>query len=376
MTGHRHGNDDIANARNAPASAPMSGFAVLRHVAKAKMRYAGIRAGLEVTALASRAPLFSGLGGRGLVFTLHHVRPAGDEPDFAPNAHLSVTPSFLEEAIGVARESGLVPVHLHDLPALLSDQADDRKFVAFTLDDGYRNNAEHAAPVFRRFGVPYTIFVCAGFTERKRTIWWETAAALLGAVDTLTFDFGAGPERLSVVTYRQKAAAFARLVSFVQTLEEDEAVARIDDVARAAGIDPMAIVEALVMDEGELRWLAEDPLVHFGAHTLTHVNLRRVGTDRLKEETLSSAHAVERYVGAWPRSFAYPYGSPSAAAEREAKATVEAGFDVAVTTQPGVLTAQSFDRPALLPRVSLNGLFQKPRHVRALISGLPFKLPA
>ncbi|WP_420962145.1 polysaccharide deacetylase family protein [Brucella sp. IR073] len=344
------------------------GGPVIRH-----LKYAAIRAGLEAVALPRLGRLFPSAGGRGVIFTLHHVRPDA-ETGFAPNAHLSVTPEFLEEAIETALAHGLLPVHLHDLPALTANPGDERKFVAFTLDDGYRNNTQFAAPVFRKFNTPYTIFVTSGFVERTRTIWWETAAAAIKTASTIRFDFGGGPEAIETATVNQKFAVFERLAAFVHATDEDEAVRKIDDMAKAHGIDPLAIVDDLVMNEQELRQLAEDLLVHFGAHTITHVNLRRVNAERVIREMRGSTDAIERYVGARPRSFSYPYGFPSAAGDREFRAAVEAGFSAAVTTQPGVLSRASLATPTGLPRVSLNGHFQKKRYVEALISGLLFRI--
>ena len=340
---------------------------------KALVKRAAIQGGLEAVALSRAWRLWPAAGGRGVVFTLHHVRPASAQPH-DPNALLSVTPQFLNEAIAAARESGLTPVALEDLPALLADPADGRRFVSFTLDDGYRDNAEHAAPVFRRHGVPYTIFVTEGFVERSRSAWWETAEALTARLDEAEFDFGQGPERLEMRTRGQKRAAFDRFSAFVQAGDEDEAVARLDRLARAHGLDPLALVDRLAMDAGELRALARDPLARFGAHTLTHVNLRRVGEARLREELAGSAGAVAAYVGRAPRAFAYPYGYAAAVGEREVRAAADAGFAVAVTTQPGVLGPWNLARPTAFGRVSLNGLYQKKRLVKALISGVPFKL--
>ncbi|MEW9807109.1 polysaccharide deacetylase family protein [Mesorhizobium sp. ZMM04-5] len=341
---------------------------------KRLVKHAAIRAGLEAVALSGAAALFPEAGGRGVIFTLHHVRPEGAVSEFSPNALLSVTPQFLGEAIDAALDCGLVPVHLHDLPALLSDPADERNFVAFTLDDGYRNNAEHAAPVFRARDVPYTIFINPGFVERTRTMWWETAAELTRRAPSFRFDFGDGAGAVVSTSPGQKYAAFDRLAAFVASADEDEAVARIDDVARDHGIDPIGIVDRLVMDEADLQDLARDPLVHFGAHTVTHVNLRRVPPERLLREIRESTTTVERYVGQRPRSFSYPYGWRGAVGEREVQAAADAGFPAAVTTQPGVLSAAAAARPTALPRVSLNGHFQKRRYVKALISGIPFRL--
>lgn len=346
-----------------------------RATAKRYLKYGIIRAGLEAVALPGVRSLFPSAAGRGVIFTLHHVRPEQETTRFSPNALLSVTPEFLEQAVETALESGLTPVHLHDLPALLAEPGDQRRFVAFTLDDGYRNNAEFAAPVFRRHGVPYSIFINPGFVERTRSIWWETAAAIARKADRIDFDFGDGPETLRATTTARKFAAFERFAAFVQSIDEDEAVQRIDDVARQVhNIDPMDIVDSLVMDEEELRRLAEDRLVHLGAHTMTHVNLRRVSDERLNAEIEQSRAAVEAYAGRRPQSFAYPYGWTKAVGAREVKAVADAGFAAAVTTQPGVLNAACLQNPTAMPRVSLNGHFQKKRYVEALLSGVPFKL--
>src|SRR5271163_1645419 len=96
-------------------------------------------AGLEAMALPGVDRLSASAAGRGLIFTLHHVRPDRGYP-FEPNAHLSVTPEFLRHALPVVRKSGLHPVHLEELPDLLANSSDNRRFVCFTLDDGYRDN--------------------------------------------------------------------------------------------------------------------------------------------------------------------------------------------------------------------------------------------
>lgn len=332
-----------------------------------------MRGGLEATALFHS--LGASVGGRGIIFTLHQVGPAADQA-FHPNALLSVTPQFLDQAIREVTRAGYEPVRLEDIPQRLAGGNDCRRFAAFTLDDGYRNNAEHAAPVFRRHGVPYTIFIAKGLTARTRTIWWETAEALTRAADSFAFDFGNGRETVACATVGSKLAAYRRLAAFAGTFDEDEAVARIDEAARAHGLDPRALVAERIMAADELAALACDPLCSLGAHTVTHCNLARVSPERLRREIADSVEAVAGWSGTRPRSFAYPYGWKGAAGPREAQAAADAGISVAVTTQPGVIDADHLDRLTALPRVSLNGLYQKPRYVRALMSGLPFRFVA
>jgi peptidoglycan/xylan/chitin deacetylase (PgdA/CDA1 family) len=345
----------------------------LLSTAKQLIKRATIQTGLEAIALSGAPYIFPKQAGRGIIFTLHHVRPRRSL-GFDPNALLSVTPEFLEQAIRTAIQCGLTPVHLNSLPELLSKPSEARRFICFTLDDGYRDNVEFAAPVFRRYQVPYTIFVAQGFISRTRTMWWETAEYLTRKVPSFRLILNSGAVTLKTETRRQKLAAFEQLTKLVQECDEDEVVASIDQAAQEHGIDPIAIVDSLAIDERELHALARDPLASIGAHTVSHVNLRRVSAERLRSELQESAKAIEDFTGQYPDTFAYPYGRSHAVGDREIDAVAESGFSVAVTNQPGMLNAQSIQRITSLNRVSLNGNYQKERYVKALISGVPFGL--
>jgi peptidoglycan/xylan/chitin deacetylase (PgdA/CDA1 family) len=344
-----------------------------KRLSRRLVKKATIRTGLELVALSGAARLLPSAAGRGLIFTLHHVRPQAPER-FRPNALLEVTPEFLAETITLCRQLGLTPVPLAALPELLADPTDKRRFVCFTLDDGYRDNATFAQPVFRRFEVPFTVFVAGGFIERTRTIWWETVEATLRKASSIAFDFGHGIEQVRTASMLEKFDAFERLGGFVATCDEDEAVARIDRLAADHGIDPAGIADRLLMTEGELHTLVQDPLASLGAHTLNHLNLKRLSPERLTAEITGSAAKVVSLTGAPPVAFCYPYGGKAAASEREYAAAAACGFRVGVTTRPGTLSAESLCTPTALPRVSLNGLYQKRRYVAALASGIPFAL--
>ena len=339
---------------------------------KATIKRAVITGGLETIAQARLGRLAPSAAGRGIVFTLHHVRPHGPHAA-GPGALLSITPDFLDAAIGTAVARGYRPVALAEMTALIAGPDDGRRYAAFTLDDGLRDNIEHAAPVFRRRGVPYTLFVARGLVERTHTMWWETVEALvLDAHGPLEFDFGDGAERLPLDTARRRQRAFDRFAAFVERGEEEAAVAAIDAFAAGHGVDARAIVEREVADGDALASLRDDPLARLGAHTVSHRNLARLAPDELAGEIEASVDAVRGWSAREVVSIAYPYGWSRACGAREALAARAAGLRIGVTTRPGVLRGAGEDDPMLLPRVSLNGLYQKPRYVEALMTGLPF----
>lgn len=335
------------------------------------LRRGAITVGLETISAIQSMRSLTEAAGLGVIFTLHHVKP-DQRFAFEPNAHLSITPQFLEIVIKEMLVMDYEPITLDQVPERLKTKGGKRFFV-MTLDDGNRDNAVHAAPVFRRHQVPYTIFLTKGFIERTRSMWWETAAHLIRNLSEFTFDFGQGAVNVPCNTLEQKRYTFDRMCWFVETLYEDEAVKRIDEAARAHGIDPLAIVASETMSADEIVALSQDPLCHFGAHTVTHCDLGRATPERLTVEIEESIEAVTELTGRRPPTFAYPYGFRSVFGEREQKAVLDAGLKIAVTTRPGVICSEHLARTVALPRISLNGFYQKPRFVRALVSGTAFK---
>ena len=346
----------------------------IRGVMRQGLKHAVITGGLEFAHLAGRAGLMASARGMGAIFTLHHVRPKVQQT-FDPNAHLEITPEFLEAAIEHLKEEGYQFVALADMPARLAIARDGERFAAFTLDDGYRNNALHAQPVFTRHRVPFTVFVSPGLACKTHSIWWETLTDLLRAVPHLEFDFGSGPITLPLATLFQKQAAYSRFTRFIQSeMDEAAAVERLDAAARAHGIDPLMITERLVMREPELKSLVLNPLASIGGHTVSHRALARLGDEDARREMEESLERIAAITGQRPETFAYPYGDRAAVSPREHRLAQELGLRVAVTTEPGTILPRSFDTPTALPRISLNGLYQKPKYVGALASGIPFRL--
>jgi len=91
-------------------------------------------------------------------------------------------------------------------------------------------------------------------------------------------------------------------------------------------------------------------------------------------EIRQSAERLAEITSRTPRTLAYPYGDRCAADSREYRTAQDLGFKLAVTTNPGTLQNSSLENLFSLPRISLNGYYQKCRYVGALASGIPFAL--
>ena len=106
-----------------------------------------------------------------------------------------------------------------------------------------------------------------------------------------------------------------------------------------------------------------------GAHTVNHPILTKLDDKAVRAELGSSSSVIEAALGVRAAHLAYPVGDRSAAGPREFRISTELGFKTAVTTRPGVVFPQHAERLTALPRISLNGEYQRLRYVRVLLSG-------
>jgi peptidoglycan/xylan/chitin deacetylase (PgdA/CDA1 family) len=318
-------------------------------------------------------PLWAGMGA---ILMLHRVRPGEATAGFAPNAHLSVEPRFLDRLLAMLAKRGREFVTMDEVARRLTgESASRRRFVAITLDDGYRDNLEHAVPLFRKYAAPYTIYVCPGFVEGRADLWWEDLEMMIRRRDSFVLPSPRGNIRFDVPTAADKRRVFAELLQFLTTtVGEDEQRRIVRDICWQRGFDPDAWRRQEIMGWGEIAGLAGDSLCTIGAHTIHHFALARLDAERAKFELEESARIVELETGKWPRHFAFPYGYPAAAGPRDFELAKAAGFVTAVTTRHGVVCADHANHMQALPRISVNGRFQAKRHMVTMLSGVTTRL--
>jgi len=311
--------------------------------------------------------------GRGVIFMLHHVTPKTPAA-FAPNGILQVTPEFLESVIVQVRQAGFDFVALDDVPKRLNSTGQERPFAAFTLDDGYKDNRDYAHPVFKRHGVPFTIYVPSDYADGNGDLWWLNLEEAIRRLPRVSLDMDGDTRPFELADDAARSAAFDEIYWRLRALPESHARSIVARLAREAGFDPAAQCRDLVMSWDELRELAGDPLVTIGAHTTGHYALSKLAPEAARNEIATSVARVSAELGRPCRHFSYPYGCEASAGEREFEMARELGLSTAVTTRKGLLHAHHAQAPTALPRLSLNGDFQDLRYVKVLLSGAPFAL--
>ncbi len=115
------------------------------------------------------APFFSGLGH---ILTLHRV--VEDRCDFRIHNHqsLEISPEQLERTIHFYKKNNYAFISLDQVHHSLIHEKARRKFVAFTFDDGYRDNFTTAYPILKKHKIPFCIYITTNFPNQKAILWW------------------------------------------------------------------------------------------------------------------------------------------------------------------------------------------------------------
>jgi peptidoglycan/xylan/chitin deacetylase (PgdA/CDA1 family) len=311
-------------------------------------------------------PIFAGVGA---IFMLHHVRPYRDA-EFQPNRHLEITPEFLRAMLTHLRAHGVDIVTLDEVHRRLVERNFSRRFACLTLDDGYRDNRDFAAPVLRDFDAPFTVYVASDFAEGTGRLWWVALERVIASVASIEAEIGGTTVRLDASTPAAKQIAFDRLHAWLRAFPGEQDVQReITALCVRHGVDESAISSELCLSWDELKRFADDPLMTVGAHSITHCNLARQTEAIASYEMATSRARIESVVQRPVLHFAYPYGDRAAANAREFALAHAAGFKTAVTTRPGMIFPENAGHMTALPRVSLNGNYQNARILPVLTSG-------
>lgn len=319
------------------------------------------------------APVTKGFGA---ILMLHRVLPGanGTLPgEFDPNGFLAVSPEFLDAAISRTKAAGLELVDLDEAARRLTN-GEGARFACFTLDDGYRDNRDHALAVFERHECPLTVFVTSGFASRRTAPWWIMVERLIARLPFLDVNVDGKAHHIDCDSVAAKWSCYEQVVSLFTNCSGEAHAQAMLELTDRYGFSLKKLSEELIMGWDELAQFNANPLVTLGAHTVSHPFLARLTAAECRAEVTDGAAEMARHLGQAPRHLAYPYGQAEAAGKREFALAKKIGFSSAVTTRKGLVFAEHANHLTALPRVSLNGDYQEPRYVDVLLSGAAFGL--
>ena len=180
--------------------------------------------------------------------------------------------------------------------------------VLLTFDDGFRNNAEVAAPILRRHNVPAVFFVASRHCTPGRYLWF-TYLRMLKAF------FPGNAVRFNGKSISLKGAERERGIQEVTrqilTLKPHPR-AMYDAIGSQLPALESFVSAEILADEGQgmlpdqIRDLAQDPLFTVGAHTVDHPQLTRCEPDEVAHQLAHNKAWLESVTGKVCDQFSYP----------------------------------------------------------------------
>lgn len=289
--------------------------------------------------------------GVGFVFMLHHV--AEKNPQGIPsNEDLKVSPAFLEKIIVRYKQDGFDFISLDMLSDMISsDRQPERPFIAFTLDDGYLDNYTNAFPIFKKYQVPFCIFVTTDFPDKKAILWWDSLEELiLSHKEIMTSDGTCYPCR----TFRQRQITYNHLKQKILRIDQSKiGVIELNKMFNYYDIDWLAPIQQKGMSWDQIKELSENPLCTIGGHTVSHPAFDSLSDVDIRNEIYDGLMKIEGVTGQKVHHFAYPYGSARIIGNREYHIIKDFSFKTAFCSYGGCITKSHYFTPYCLPRISL-----------------------
>lgn len=294
--------------------------------------------------------------GLGSIITLHRVFPA-EENKLQPNESLKVAPGFLEKFIVDALNKGYVFITLDQMHDVLTCGLRIKKFIVLTLDDGYADNFTHAFPIFKKFDIPFALYISTAFPDNQASLWWYVLEEVLVNRDFVQLTDGS---RFECKSPLQKLHTFMALRSKVIDLPVDSFFDAFINMFDFQLFEISVGANNLMISWDQLREISRSPLATIGAHTVNHYALSKLTEKCAVNEILGSKVVLENVLGKTVYHFCYPFGSEREAGEREFNIVRKLGFKTAVTTRFGNIFPEHSNHLWSLPRVMLTNKFSWP----------------
>ncbi len=292
-------------------------------------------------------------GGVGHILMLHRVVPSGNEPRIHNHLSLEITPKHLDNILGYLSNAGYDFISIEEVPDRLKVKS-KKRFIVVTFDDGYNDNLQYALPVFEKYAVPFTIYLCNDFPDNKIFLWWYMLEDVLLRNNELAFSADGEHYSFDSSTKLKKEKVFNK----IRKRKNDGHISdqALKSLFQNQGIDTDNYPNDKVLQWNEIKKLAAHPLVTIGAHTASHSSLKTLKEEELLHEVRDAKMKLEEAIGKPVDHIAYPFGSPAEVGRREIELVRKLGFETAVTTSLGNIHPVHIGQLHCLPRISINSL--------------------
>ena len=209
--------------------------------------------------------------------------------------------------------------------------------VTVTFDDGYADNLTYAKPILLRYKIPATVFITSAKLDSVHEFWWDDLERIFLQTEklplTLKVQVREQTKDWNTQTPEERKMVYDELSRVLKSCTAPEIEQISEHLFQWSAQPRKGRSTHRTLTTPELHDLANDSLIHIGAHTENHLVLAAQSKEVQRSEIIQSKRRLEMLLGRPVTEFAYPFGLPE---EHYSKTSVsivrEAGFKLACST--------------------------------------------
>jgi len=205
------------------------------------------------------------------------------------------------------------PVSLRVLSKMLVNGKEiPQRTVAVTFDDCFQNLYHNAYPVLKRYNIPATFFITAGYVETNRIIWADILEMKIADCKekVMDFDFLDYTKKYIIETKQDKISALLDIKSYLKNIDDEKKqkiMELFNENFKNSELNSNTDLY-LNLNWDQLKEMDCNSLFEIGAHTVNHVILSFVDIKNAKKEIIDSKIILENKLEHPIDLFSYPEG--------------------------------------------------------------------
>ncbi len=246
-------------------------------------------------------------------------------------------PDELRRSLAYARKHKYNPITLGQLAQYSSNgQLPPKKSVVFTIDDGFIDQYEVAAPLFEEFDIPLTYFLITDLLDGKLWPWDDQLRYLLNHAPDGYYKLNIAGSEFGTRLADPASRTHCRyeLYQLLKSRDNTNIYNALDSLYQQTHVEKPDTTPGQYQP---MSWDQARDLTNrghcIGAHSRTHRILSQLSDEDAAYEIKTSIALTRERIPATAPIFAYPTGRPGDFTEREMRNLQQEGISLAVSTK-------------------------------------------
>ena len=165
------------------------------------------------------------------------------------------------------------------------------------------DNFELAYPIFKKYNVPFTIYITTSFPDQKGYLWWLALEEFINKENISTSNINN-----QIFLQNKKLEKFNNLRNLIMENQELYFKNGFENLFKKSSIDWKKMQLDNMLKWKHIKQLSKDNLCTIGAHTINHYKLSSLNLHKLKQEILGSKIRIESFIKKEVVHFSYLFG--------------------------------------------------------------------